>query len=156
MKLTANTAMRAAAAARPIVQPAQLRKKPKPPPLTPEEIRKAANKRTHDLLRTRWPAIFTWARPLKIGIDRDISAALGEEISRRQLRLFLAGWCRRPAYLKALEAGVPRVGLDGEVIIPSGAATIPGAAAVPVELLAAAAAVPADRRAAQPTGAARR
>jgi ProP effector len=111
-------APRGAAKPRPVAaeQPA-----PKPQPPTPgsDEPRRARNeryKRTRDLLQRRWPEIFGWARPLAIGIHRDLERELDGEISRKDLDRFLCYWVRRPAYKKALAAGTPRVNLDGEPV----------------------------------------
>ena len=60
-------------------------------------------RRTHKLLRERYPELFTAPRPLAIGIYHQIRAAIGrEELRSRDLNLFLArldemdGLPRRP------------------------------------------------------------
>ena len=70
----------------------------------------------HDVLRRRWPLVFSWARPLAIGIHLDIQAALGDEVKRKDLRDFFYRWVHRAPYLAAVARGEPRVGLDGEPV----------------------------------------
>ena len=71
-------------------------------------------RRTHELLRERYPELFTASRPLAIGIYHQIRAAIGrEELRSRDLNLFLAGWTKWPAYRAALARGDRRVNLDG-------------------------------------------
>ena len=71
-------------------------------------------RRTHALLRERYPELFTASRPLAIGIYHQIRAAIGrEELRSRDLSLFLAGWTKWPAYRAALARGDRRVNLDG-------------------------------------------
>jgi sRNA-binding protein len=66
------------------------------------------------LLRKRYPELFIASRPLAIGIYHQIRAAIGrEELRRRDLSLFLAGWTKWPAYRAALARGDRRVNLDG-------------------------------------------
>jgi sRNA-binding protein len=59
------------------------------------ERQRQARKATHALLRQRWPRLFTGAAPLAIGIHNDIRAALSDQVSAKELRAFLAFWCRR-------------------------------------------------------------
>jgi hypothetical protein len=75
--------------------------------------RKAQNKRIQAILQARWPHLFTYAQPLAIGIWIPLSAAVEEEISKKELRKFLRWWTRRPPYLAAIERGVRRLNLDG-------------------------------------------
>jgi hypothetical protein len=125
MRLNASPSMQAAAAARsaptpkPIAPTPQLQEKTKPPELTPEGRRRANHdryKRVHDVLRRRWPLVFSWARPLAIGIHLDVQAVLGDEVKRKDLRDFFYRWVHRDPYLAAVARGEPRVGLDGEPV----------------------------------------
>jgi len=75
--------------------------------------RKAQNKRIQAILQARWPHLFTYAQPLAIGIWIPLSAAVEDEISKKELRKFLRWWTRRPPYLAAIERGVRRLNLDG-------------------------------------------
>ena len=85
-------------------------------PSTPDK--RARNRevfrRTHKLLRERYPELFTASRPLAIGIYHQIRAAIGrDELRSRDLNLFLAGWTKWPAYRAALARGDRRINLDG-------------------------------------------
>jgi len=85
-------------------------------PSTPDK--RARNRevfrRTHKLLRERYPELFTTPRPLAVGIYHQIRAAIGrDELRSRDLNLFLAGWTKWPAYRAALARGDRRVNLDG-------------------------------------------
>jgi len=82
---------------------------PKPPKPYVERY-----KRARVLLVARYPAIFSAARPLAIGIhDRLREAFPEEELSSEDLRAFLQVWVRRKPYRAALERGDRRVNLDG-------------------------------------------
>ena len=79
----------------------------------------------HDVLRRRWPLVFSWARPLAIGIHLDVQAALGDEVKRKDLRDFFYRWVHRDPYLAAVARGEPRVGLDGEPVPDTSPAAAP-------------------------------
>jgi sRNA-binding protein len=82
---------------------------PKPPKPYVERY-----KRARVLLVTRYPAIFSAARPLAIGIHERLREAFPEEeLSSEDLRAFLQVWVRRKPYRAALERGDRRVNLDG-------------------------------------------
>lgn len=72
---------------------------------------------TRELLALSFPKCFAgkgakkW--PIKIGIDRDIKAAL-PDLSRKQIRRALADYCSGPTYLKAILTRCGRVDLDGK------------------------------------------
>ena len=71
-------------------------------------------KRAHRLLAARWPAIFSAARPLAIGIDKQVRAVVTEEeLDTADLRTFFHRWTHRAPYLAALKRGDRRVNLDG-------------------------------------------
>lgn len=69
------------------------------------------------LLSVRFPAAFVpdgqSRKPLKLGIHHDLAAALNGSLSQREVRSFLAAWCRRRRYREAIMAGGLRIGLDG-------------------------------------------
>ncbi|HRF08534.1 MAG TPA: ProQ/FINO family protein [Xanthobacteraceae bacterium] len=71
---------------------------------------------TRELLALAFPKCFTgkgaakW--PLKIGIDRDIKAAL-PEFSRKQIKRALADYCGGPTYHRAILARLGRIDLFG-------------------------------------------
>jgi ProQ/FINO family len=115
-KLTATSTMRAALLARTTPVPA-----PSPPPAKQAEqatrsipAKHARYRRAHDLLVERYPAIFAAARPLAIGVDKQLREAFSEEeLSTANLRAFLRTWVNRNPYRAALARGDSRVNLDG-------------------------------------------
>jgi sRNA-binding protein len=94
------------------------------PSLSPEEARRqrrAAFKRLHEeLAATFGQCIAPFDRgpvkPLKVGIDRDIAAAVPELLAGREklLKPFLRGYTSASIYLAALQPGAARVDLAGE------------------------------------------
>jgi sRNA-binding protein len=82
-------------------------------PASKRQRRAAANNRVQALLCEHWPTIFSFARPLAIGIDQQIIDALGDQIDPAALGTYLAMWTHRPAYLAAVERDYQRVNLDG-------------------------------------------
>jgi sRNA-binding protein len=69
------------------------------------------------MLAARWPRAFSVSeakrKPLKVGILREVEAALGADTPPR-LRQALAAYCNAPAYLRQCVRGAWRRGLDGE------------------------------------------
>jgi ProP effector len=67
------------------------------------------------LLCDRFPQTFSrrGPRPLKIGIYADVLAALSDATAPRDLKSALRAYTSNAGYLRALSAGAPRVGLDG-------------------------------------------
>lgn len=57
--------------------------------------------------------IFSRFKPLAIGIDQDIIAAL-PQFDPTLIARFLSNHCRRPRYIKALARGGKRFGLNGK------------------------------------------
>jgi sRNA-binding protein len=114
--------MRAALSTRPTPAPV-----PSPPLPEPSAKREQAEqttrsikakhqryRRAHDLLVERYPAIFAAARPLAIGIDKQLRDAFSEEeLSTANLKAFLRTWVNRKPYRAALARGDRRVNLDG-------------------------------------------
>ena len=83
-----------------------------------------------ELLAARWPLAFTiyekHKKPLKIGIDQDIAAALADVIvSPDELKSALRYYTGNIGYLLACREGVERVDLNGE---PAGTVTAAEAA----------------------------
>lgn len=112
-KLVASPAMRQVAAAD--AEP--------PAPVSAKAKWHGTYKRVRDMLAARYPLIFSYARPLKVGIHRDLRAAIPEdELSTTDLRHFLYKWVRRPPYLDALARGVRRVDLEGNDAGPAAGA----------------------------------
>ena len=70
------------------------------------------------LLCDSFPQTFSCRRqhpqPLKVGVYADALAALGAAIQPRDLKSALRAYTSRASYLRALTAGAPRVGIDGE------------------------------------------
>jgi sRNA-binding protein len=75
-------------------------------------------------LAARFPKCFAVPdgrrRPLKIGIDADLMAALGETVPRTELIRALAMYCSSTGYLAGVLSGAPRVDLRGK---PAGIVT---------------------------------
>ena len=70
--------------------------------------------RVRGLLQARYPQIFSWGRPLAIGIDLKLREAFTEEeLPTTDLKVFLRTWVHRKAYRAALARGDHRVNLDG-------------------------------------------
>ena len=63
------------------------------------------------MLRERYPATFDVdnAVPFAIGIHKQLADLIGLHPAYAGLH----GWCRHPAYLRAIHVGGPRVNLDG-------------------------------------------
>ncbi len=87
-------------------------------------------------LAAAFPATFTLntdqVRPLKNGVREELYDAAAQ-ISHRRISAALARYCRSPAYLKAVEEGASRIGLDGE---PAGQVTATEAEAARKQLAA--------------------
>lgn len=79
-----------------------------------DESRNAGVKRTAAELTERWPHLFDKSKPvpLAIGIDAALAAAV-PDTPHAYIRGVLQHWCSTPRYLKALQAGAERQGLDG-------------------------------------------
>jgi ProP effector len=71
-----------------------------------------------EVLADLWPATFAVEpgrrRPLKVGIDVDILAAAGGAILPLELKIALGAYVKAKTYLRALQEGKPRIGLDGQ------------------------------------------
>src|SRR5262245_63193227 len=74
------------------------------------------------VLAAKFPKCFavpdTRRRPLKIGIDTDLLAALGGTIRRTELIRSLAMYCSSDGYLDRVRTGAWRVDMEGQ---PAGA-----------------------------------
>ena len=118
-KLTAISTMRAALSTRPTPVPAPSPPLPEPS-AKPEQATRSIKakheryRRAHDLLVERYPAIFAAARPLAIGVDKQLRDAFSEEeLPTADLKAFLRTWVNRKPYRAALARGDRRVNLDG-------------------------------------------
>src|SRR5262245_47603897 len=60
-------------------------------------------------------------RPLKIGIHKDIPAAVDGALTPIELSRALGGYCANSVYLRNSRAGAPRIDLDGN---PAGIVTV--------------------------------
>ena len=72
------------------------------------------------LLAERWPKCFSVfersRRPLKIGIFHDVMAALGDSVSRTELKDAFRFYCGNVWYLShSCYVGTPRIDVDGNV-----------------------------------------
>ncbi|WP_409526239.1 ProQ/FINO family protein [Nitrincola sp. MINF-07-Sa-05] len=81
---------------------------------------RAANLAALQELSQAYPAVFSRenVRPLKIGIQEDLIA--DDKLSKTRIKRALASYVRSPNYLRSLQEGASRIGLDGE---PSGEVT---------------------------------
>ena len=71
--------------------------------------------------RERWPAIFTTAAPLAVGIARQLREHL--DLPPREIGIALHHWTKSTKYLHAIAQGVMRRNLDGsEAGVPDEAA----------------------------------
>ena len=86
--------------------------------------RRQAVAATIALLAERFPQAFVQygakRRPLKVGVHRDVVAALNGAIAPIELARALGVYCGNSGYLHNTRAGTPRIGLDGQ---PAGAVT---------------------------------
>ena len=88
---------------------------------SPEQ--RARTRQVLDLLRVRYPAFFpelgpgVRLQPLAVGIAKDLAAALGDEVSPKDLKHALLAWCLGGRYLRALtQPGAVRMDLAGDVV----------------------------------------
>ena len=92
-KLAATPAMRRAIAA----QPPELAPPPPKPAAEPRKLTGPSYERftrVRGLLQARYPQIFSWGRPLAIGIDQKLHEAFTEEeLPTADLKVFLRTWC---------------------------------------------------------------
>ena len=84
--------------------------------------KRARSKAVISVLAAKFPKCFavpdTRRRPLKVGIDVDLLAALGGTIRRTELIRALAMYCSSEGYLERVLTGAWRVDLEGK---PAGA-----------------------------------
>lgn len=84
------------------------------------ETQKQAVAATQEWLKETFPACFVknHAKPLKVGILKDIFEKLPEDqsISRLQVRKAVKFYTMHPLYQKALARGEPRVDLEGNTL----------------------------------------
>jgi ProP effector len=70
------------------------------------------------LLAARFPRAFAVdgnrRRPLKVGIRRDLRAAVGDTFSGKKIKTALSFYVNSAAYLRSLTEGADRVGVGGE------------------------------------------
>jgi hypothetical protein len=136
-KLAAAPVLRLAPSTRSIASIRDVAPVPSPPSPAPEPPPEAAKpsapteawqrfRRTQKLLAARYPKIFSWGRPLAIGIDLKLREAFTEEeLPTADLKAFLRVWVRRKPYRAALARGDHRVNLDGSDAGPALADTRP-------------------------------
>ncbi|GGB90076.1 hypothetical protein GCM10011352_15120 [Marinobacterium zhoushanense] len=74
---------------------------------------RAANQAALVQLCDTYPEVFSRdnVRPLKVGIQEDLIA--DEKLARNRIKRALASYVRSPQYLRSLQAGADRIGLDG-------------------------------------------
>ncbi|HEY5930619.1 MAG TPA: ProQ/FINO family protein [Burkholderiales bacterium] len=98
-------------------QPVEPAPPPPKPAAGPRKLTGASYERftrVRGLLQARYPQIFSWGRPLAIGIDLKLREAFTEEeLPTADLKVFLRTWVHRKAYRVALARGDHRINLDG-------------------------------------------
>ena len=74
---------------------------------------RAANQAALVQLCETYPEVFSRenVRPLKVGIQEDLIA--DEKLARNRIKRALASYVRSPQYLRSLQSGADRIGLDG-------------------------------------------
>ncbi len=74
---------------------------------------RAANQAALQLLFDTYPVVFSrdQVRPLKIGIQEDLIE--DGKLARNRIKRALASYVRNPHYLRSLQTGAERIGLDG-------------------------------------------
>lgn len=74
---------------------------------------RAANQAALAQLCETYPDVFSRdnVRPLKVGIQEDLIA--DEKLARNRIKRALASYVRSPQYLRSLQVGADRIGLDG-------------------------------------------
>ena len=89
---------------------------------TPKNQQRSKNQKNNlrlvKLLEKRYPKAFNWSnpRPLKIGIDQDIT--LDEELTKSKLKRALAAYTRSNRYKKCLKQTTDRFDLEGQQVKP--------------------------------------
>jgi sRNA-binding protein len=72
------------------------------------------------LLQERFPAAFPadhkYIRPLRIGIDQDLKATLGDEVDAKSISRVIGHHTHRLSYLRALSRGGQRIDLHGNAV----------------------------------------
>lgn len=76
---------------------------------------KPVNRKVQAALAERWPHLFHFPVPLKIGIHRDYPAPGDRPVSKKVFARFLKKWVKQPAYQAALQSGTARYGFDGSM-----------------------------------------
>jgi hypothetical protein len=67
------------------------------------------------ILAERWPHLFTFPVPLKIGIHKDFPPVGERPMTRKRFCRFLEVWCSRPEYEDAVYFAKGRYGFDGSL-----------------------------------------
>lgn len=66
-------------------------------------------------LAQKYPHLFSFPVPLKVGIGRDLLRAPDRQYSDRTLSSFLHKWCSSDAYCDAVEKASARYDLEGRM-----------------------------------------
>jgi ProP effector len=86
----------------------------------PDDNARTAAKALIALLAERWPDCFavyqTRRRPLKVGIHRDVLAALGDMVTARELSVALGIYTGNVVYLCHCREHAVRIDLDGNAV----------------------------------------
>lgn len=78
---------------------------------------KVPNKKVQAKLAERWPHLFSFPVPLKIGIHLDYLAIepLARPVSRKDFFRFIKRWVKQPEYIQALSRFDARYDFNGHI-----------------------------------------
>ena len=67
------------------------------------------------VLAAKWPHLFSFPVPLKIGIHKDYPTGEDRPMRKKDFTAFLFSWVREPEYIEAIRRGKGRYGFDGSL-----------------------------------------
>lgn len=75
----------------------------------------ATRERVHAVLRERWPHLFSFPVPLKIGVHKDFRDLARRPVGRDAFDLFLRWWTQQDAYKQVVATARARYDFDGRI-----------------------------------------
>lgn len=73
------------------------------------------NPQVQSALAERWPHLFSFPVPLKVGIHKDLPPVGERPVSIKKFSKFLFLWVQQPEYIEALKTAKHRYGMNGEM-----------------------------------------